>query len=68
MPEGLEKELLEDMENQVDLSAMALPSAIFYTFVNTHHSLNCTNFTANGALLAGELLRQRCQSVGCDVA
>lgn len=55
IPEGLERDLLEDMENQVDLSTTALPSAIFYTFVNTHRSLNCVNFTCDGSMLAGRL-------------
>ncbi len=41
------------MENQVDLSTTALPSAIFYTFVNTHQSLNCVNFSGNSSMLAG---------------
>ena len=54
MPEGLEAELLEDLENRVSLSDAALPSAVFYTFVNTHHSLNCVSFSSSGAMVAGE--------------
>ncbi|BDA43395.1 Transcription initiation factor TFIID subunit 5 [Coccomyxa sp. Obi] len=53
MPEGLEAELLEDLENRVSLSDAALPSAVFYTFVNTHQSLNCVNFSSSGAMVAG---------------
>lgn len=54
MPEGLEAELLEDLENRVSLSDAALPSAIFYTFVNTHQTLNCVSFSSNGGMIAGE--------------
>lgn len=54
MPEGLEAELLEDLEHRVSLSDAALPSAVFYTFVNTHQNLNCVNFSSSGAMVAGE--------------
>ncbi len=53
MPEGLEAELLEDLESRVSLSDAALPSAVFYTFVNTHQSLNCVSFSSDGAMIAG---------------
>lgn len=53
MPEGLEVDLLEDIANRADLSSAALPSAIFYTFVNTHQALNCVAFSSDGGLLAG---------------
>ncbi len=53
MPEGLEADLLEDIAARADLSSAALPSAIFYTFVNTHQALNCAAFSATGALLLG---------------
>lgn len=42
MPElskGLEEQILEDIRNRDDISSANLPSAIFYTFVNTHQSL-----------------------------
>ncbi|EIE22407.1 putative TAF5 [Coccomyxa subellipsoidea C-169] len=53
MPEGLEAELLEDLESRISLSDAALPSAVFYTFVNTHQSLNCVSFSSDGAMIAG---------------
>lgn len=53
MPEGLEADLLEDMANRADLGSAVLPSAIFYTFVNTHQSLNCVSFSHDGGLIAG---------------
>ena len=53
LPKGLEEEILEDIRNREDLSADNLPSAIFYTFVNTHQSLNCASFSRTGAYVAG---------------
>lgn len=58
MPEGLEAELLEDLENRVSLSDAASPSAVFYTFVNTHQSLNCVKFSSSGAMVAGKYRRE----------
>ena len=53
LPKGLEEEILDDIRNREDLSADNLPSAIFYTFVNTHQSLNCASFSRTGAYVAG---------------
>ena len=53
LPEGLQRDLLEDIEQRMELSSAALPSAIFYTFINTHQTLNCVSFSDDGSLLAG---------------
>ena len=56
LPKVLE-ELLEaqmaDIRARVDLSSDALPSTIFFTFVNTHQSLNCTSIAPDCTLVAG---------------
>ena len=54
LPEGLEADLLEDIANRADLSSAVLPSAIFYTFVNTHQTLNCVAFSGSGSMVVGE--------------
>ncbi|KAK9828987.1 hypothetical protein WJX72_003246 [[Myrmecia] bisecta] len=51
--EEMEAALLQDLENRAQLSSEALPSAAFFTFVNTHQSLNCATFSADGAFVAG---------------
>ena len=53
LPKGLEEQILEDIRNRDDISSANLPSAIFYTFVNTHQSLNCAGFSRTGAYVAG---------------
>ncbi len=53
VPKGLEEEILEDIRNREDVSAAKLPSAIFYTFVNTHQTLCCAGFSRTGAFVAG---------------
>lgn len=51
------EELLEaqmaDIRARVELSSDALPSTIFFTFVNTHQSLNCTAIAPDCSLVAG---------------
>lgn len=58
LPKGLEEAILEDIRNREDVSADALPSAIFYTFVNTHQALNCAGFSRTGAYVAGAILNE----------
>lgn len=53
LPKALEEDILEDIRNREDVSAAKLPSAIFYTFVNTHQTLNCAGFSRTGAYVAG---------------
>ena len=53
LPKGLEEDILEDIRNREDVSAAKLPSAIFYTFVNTHQTLSCADFSRTGAYVAG---------------
>lgn len=53
LPKGLEEQILEDIRNREDISSATLPSAIFYTFVNTHQALNCAGFSRTGAYVAG---------------
>ena len=46
--------LLREIGSRATLSSQALPSCAFYTFVNTHQSLNCAAFTSVAACVAGE--------------
>ncbi|WCJ30379.1 Transcription initiation factor TFIID subunit 5 [Euphorbia peplus] len=49
----VEQSILEDLRNRVQLSNSALPSVSFYTFINTHNSLNCSSISQDGSLVAG---------------
>ncbi|THU61948.1 hypothetical protein C4D60_Mb07t28620 [Musa balbisiana] len=53
MPMEVEKEILEDLRNRVQLSSLALPSICFYTFINAHNGLNCSAISQDGSLVAG---------------
>lgn len=45
---------VEDVKARVNLSSDALPSAIFFTFVNTHKAMNCSAITRDCSLVAGK--------------
>ncbi|XP_057824333.1 transcription initiation factor TFIID subunit 5 isoform X2 [Cryptomeria japonica] len=49
----VERSALEDLRNRARLSSSALPSVSFYTFVNTHYSLNCASISHDGGLVVG---------------
>lgn len=49
----VEKSILEDLRNRVQLSSVSLPSVSFYTFINTHNGLNCSSISHDGSLVAG---------------
>ncbi|GJV88028.1 transcription initiation factor TFIID subunit 5 [Tanacetum coccineum] len=53
IPADVENSILEDLRNRVQLSNITLPSACFYTFINTHNGLNCSTISHDGALVAG---------------
>ncbi|KAL0464036.1 UNVERIFIED_CONTAM: Transcription initiation factor TFIID subunit, partial [Sesamum latifolium] len=53
IPIEVEQSILEDLRNRVQLSSMALPSISFYTFINTHNSLNCASISHDGSMVAG---------------
>ncbi|KAJ7966256.1 transcription initiation factor TFIID subunit 5 [Quillaja saponaria] len=53
IPTEVEQSILEDLRNRVQLSSIALPSVSFYTFINTHSSLNCSSISHDGSLVAG---------------
>lgn len=53
MPVEVELSFFEDIRNRVQLSSLALPSVHFYTFINTHNSLNCSSISQDGSLIAG---------------
>ncbi|KDP33523.1 hypothetical protein JCGZ_07094 [Jatropha curcas] len=53
IPTEVEQSILEDLRNRVQLSSAALPSVSFYTFINTHNSLNCSSISQDGSLVAG---------------
>ena len=52
LPEERQAVLLAELEHRAVLSPQALPSAIFYTFINTHQSLNTVAFTSDAAVVA----------------
>lgn len=54
MADELEAQLLESLERRAAVGPTALPSAAFYTFVNSHHTLNCVTSSSNGACVAGQ--------------
>ncbi|XP_020588469.1 transcription initiation factor TFIID subunit 5 isoform X2 [Phalaenopsis equestris] len=53
MSNEMEQSILNDLRNRVQLNSMALPSICLYTFVNTHHGLNCVSISSDGSLLSG---------------
>ncbi|KAI3463531.1 hypothetical protein Pfo_020194 [Paulownia fortunei] len=53
IPIEVEHSILEDLRNRVQLSSVALPSISFYTFINTHNSLNCASISHDGSMVAG---------------
>ncbi|KAH6806727.1 TBP-associated factor 5 [Perilla frutescens var. frutescens] len=53
IPVEVEQSILEDLRNRVQLNSMALPSISFYTFINTHDSLNCASISHDGSMVAG---------------
>ncbi|EPS72043.1 hypothetical protein M569_02713, partial [Genlisea aurea] len=53
IPMEVELSILEDLRNRVQLSNVALPSISFYTFINTHNSLNCASISHDGSMVAG---------------
>ncbi|XP_065016821.1 transcription initiation factor TFIID subunit 5 isoform X4 [Musa acuminata AAA Group] len=53
MPMEVEKAILEDLRNRVQLSSSTLPSICFYTFINAHNGLNCSAISQDGSLVAG---------------
>lgn len=54
MADELEAQLLESLDKRASVGPTALPSAAFYTFVNSHHTLNCVTSSSDGACVAGQ--------------
>lgn len=54
MADELEAQLLESLDRRAAVGPTALPSAAFYTFVNSHHTLNCVTTSSDGACVAGQ--------------
>ena len=50
---ALEARLMEDMSHRAALGGKDLPSAIFFTFLNTHQTLTCMSFSGDGSCIAG---------------
>ncbi len=50
----LEADIMQCLEQRAALSPTALPSAAFYTFVNSHHTLNCVTTSSDAACVAGQ--------------
>ncbi|XP_042470278.1 transcription initiation factor TFIID subunit 5 [Zingiber officinale] len=53
MPMEVEKMIINDLRNRVQLSSMALPSVCFYTFINSHNGLNCSAISQDGSFVVG---------------
>ena len=51
--EGLQAAMMEDISRRAVLDHESLPSALFFTFLNTHQTLNCIAFSPDGASVAG---------------
>lgn len=45
--------MMDDISHRTVVGPEALPSAVFFTFLNTHQSLNCMAFAMDGTLVAG---------------
>ena len=54
MSDELEADMMQCLEQRAALSPTALPSAAFYTFVNSHHTLNCVTTSSDAACVAGQ--------------
>lgn len=54
MADELEAQLLDCLDKRAVVGRAALPSAAFYTFVNSHHTLNCVTSSSDGACVAGQ--------------
>ncbi|KAG6471680.1 hypothetical protein ZIOFF_069126 [Zingiber officinale] len=52
-PAEVERVVLEDLRNRVQLNSLALPSINFYTILNAHDRLNCLSVSEGGSLIAG---------------
>ena len=63
----LEAHLLECLDKRATVGPAALPSAAFYTFVNSHHTLNCVTSSSDGACVAGQSARSLGARSACVV-
>ena len=54
MADELEAQLLDGLDKRAAVGPAALPSAALYTFVNSHHTLNCVTSSSDGACVAGQ--------------
>ncbi|CAG8545477.1 6356_t:CDS:10 [Diversispora eburnea] len=46
-------EIIKDMTQRIELGPSSLPSVCFYSFHNTHDSLNCLSISEDSSLIAG---------------
>lgn len=56
--------MVREVAARATVSPQSLPSAAFYTFVNTHQSLNCVAFTSDAACVAGATPQARRGEMG----
>lgn len=55
VPVRVQAAMLEDINQRAALDGNALPSALFFTFLNTHQSLSCLAFSPDGSRMAGTI-------------
>lgn len=53
LPDELQAAMMSSIDARAELSPEDLPSAVLYTFVNTHKSLHCATTSEDGTLVAG---------------
>ena len=55
LSDELQAAMMSSIDVRAELSPEDLPSAVLYTFVNTHKSLHCVTTSEDGTLVAGGL-------------
>ena len=59
LSDELQAAVMSSIDVRAELSPEDLPSAVLYTFVNTHKSLHCVTTSEDGTLVAGGLFLER---------
>ena len=59
LSDELQASMMSSIDVRAELSPEDLPSAVLYTFVNTHKSLHCVTTSEDGTLVAGGVFNKR---------